>query len=104
MLFLNLCQQKENLNVGQSSESQGHWCVVWTRMGRFITKSGKTSRAVLKAKGIVFLWFPHRLENGSAFSNQGILNILEKSGNFTQNIGEVRKLYLIFLCKFNSHI
>ena len=28
-------------------------------------------------------------ENGKTFSSQGILNRLEKSGNFTQNIGKM---------------
>ena len=40
-------------------------------------------------------WFPHRLENLEKWENcfqsgksQGILNRLEKSGNFTQNTGK----------------
>ena len=45
-------------------------------------------------------------ENGKTFSSQGILNKLEKSGNFTQNIGKIRKFYskyffiLFFLLSF----
>ena len=39
-------------------------------------------------------WFPPGLENGKAFSSQGILpKILEKSGNFTQNTGKSEKFY-----------
>ena len=40
-------------------------------------------------------WFPYGLENEKTFQSgksQGILNRLEKSGNFTQNTGKVRKL------------
>ena len=46
--------------------------------GKFITKTG----------------FPlglENLENGKAFSSQGISNRLEKSGKITQNTGELRE-------------
>ena len=32
-------------------------------------------------------------KNGKAFSSQGILSRLEKSGNFPQNTGKIRKNY-----------
>ena len=39
-------------------------------------------------------WLPSGLENGKAFSSQGILPRLEKSENFTQNTGKIRKNYI----------
>ena len=38
--------------------------------------------------------FPLGLENGKAFSSQGILNRLEKSGKITQNTGKMRKFQI----------
>ena len=38
-----------------------------------------------------------KLENGKAFSSQGILNILEKSENLTQNTENVRIFMVFFL-------
>ena len=40
-------------------------------------------------------------KNGKAFSSQGILNRLEKSGKTTQNTGKLRKFQKKILCYFS---
>ena len=54
-----------------------------------------------------YSWFPHGLENLETWENifqlgksQGILNRLEKSGNFTKNTGKVREFYSVFILFF----
>ena len=62
-----------------------------------VTPAGNVQKFIqlktwLKAKNCTR--FPHgleNLENGTAFSSQGILNRLEKWGNFTPNTGKVRE-------------
>ena len=39
-------------------------------------------------------------KNGKTFSSQGILNRLEKSGDFTQNTGKVRPVFVFIFRRF----
>ena len=51
-------------------------------------------RCILYAHGSHQDWKSGKTwKNGKAFSSQGILSRLEKSGNFTQNTGKIRKNY-----------